>query len=111
MKFIKLIFFISVLVFFCTFLTLLIRHKNQLRFETELLSLVSVVNVESKVGTPNYVFNSYGGWFGKELITKKEFEAGLTIRVYLVQKIPPRFLILKVSPDGMTIVDSDIEKS
>lgn len=84
---------------------------KQCRFERDLLMISTVSEVENQLGKPSYIFEQEGGWFGSTLILKEEFDEGFTIRVYRVRKIPPRFLIIKVSPDGKSIKGANIETS
>jgi hypothetical protein len=111
MRVLRPFFLLGVMAFLFAGIGLFVRGFRQSSFESKLTSLSTVREVEARVGSPIYVFDSYGGWFGSNLIIKREFDRGYTIRVYRVQRIPPRFLVIKVSPDKNTVTGSGIETS
>jgi hypothetical protein len=90
---------------------ILLRAHTQKQLDKQLTSLTKISEVEDKIGDPSYVISAPGGWFGKGLVSASEFDDGATIRVYLIQDIPPRFLVIKVVSGNDIIEFSRIETS
>jgi hypothetical protein len=88
-----------------------LKSVNQARFESKLRSFQDVAEIEAHTGGPIYVLRQAGGQFGRGIITDEEFIKGFTIRVYVVKKIPPRFLVIKVALDGIKVMRATIETS
>lgn len=88
-----------------------VRVYSQKKFEEEILSLAKVSAVEERIGGPSYVISEPGGWFGRGMVDSVEFEDGVTLRVYLIQKVPPRFLVVKVASGSDIVEISQIETS
>jgi hypothetical protein len=103
---------VKVLILIAVILTSLkIKHSfTGLKADNFFLGLRKVCEIEKVLGKPSYIFDSQGQ-FGKSLVTFNDFKDGITIRVYLVNKMPPRFLVIKVSKNKETVIDSIIETS
>lgn len=79
--------------------------------EELLLNLSTVDMMEEELGPPSYVFDGPGGWFGRGMATKEEFAEGIELRVYLVQRLPPRFIVVKTFKGSREILSSRVERS
>ena len=78
---------------------------------SELLELRDVSEIQSLVGKAMYVYTSYPSQMGRELASEDEFRHGVIVEAYLIQKTPPRFLIIKRRRDSPIVLDAVIEAS
>jgi hypothetical protein len=85
--------------------------RHNANYENFLLLIRNVPELEKETGDPAYVFNESVHWFGNGLIEKDDYDEGYTLKVYSIRKIRPRFLVVKVHPNGWTITGSRIETS
>ena len=75
------------------------------------LKIRDLEEVETKLGKPMYVYRTYPPQFGKSMITEEESKYGIIINAYLIRKMPPKFLIIKIEKNSAKILQSKIEGS
>jgi hypothetical protein len=90
-------------IFFCS------KKINEIFFDNQLLKIQNLSDIERKLGKPLYVFDEQGQ-FGKTMILTQEFTNGITINVYVINEMPPKFLVVKISKTG-EVLTSIIEYS
>jgi len=71
----------------------------------------NIASLESWIGVPYQVYDAFPPVLGKDLMSEADFNNGLKLKVYLLRRTPPRFLIVKFDPTTGRIIGMKVEDS